>query len=173
MRQEEIEQLRSWWFEPIPGYRTMKKEEKRSFKKFKPFQVRWKEPLGRLECPYLYRWSFIFFNYSIRIHHWLRSDVKTNFHDHPYNFISIVLRGSYINVTPNNRIKVRAGNIWYSNASQKHYLDVPKGGAWTLLFCGKPYKKWGFYVEDKFGNEKRISPRTYFNKYGHPACNVQ
>ena len=33
-------------------------------KKFgKLFQIRWKEALGLPECPYLYRWTFIFFGY--------------------------------------------------------------------------------------------------------------
>ena len=29
----------------------------------KYFQIRWKEELGLPECPYLYRWTFIFFGY--------------------------------------------------------------------------------------------------------------
>lgn len=150
-------------------FSTMKKlEEHRKFTKFKPFQIRWREHLGRPECPYLYRWSFVFFNFSIRIHHWIRSDVKTHFHDHPYDFLSIVIKGSYHNITPNARTKVSAGSVWISKGTELHYLEIPRGGAWTLLFCSRPYKKWGFFV-----NGKRVSPRHFFNIYGHPGCNVQ
>jgi hypothetical protein len=125
------------------------------------FQIRWKEGLGRPECPYLYRWTLILFGYSIRLHHWIRSDDKRYLHDHACNFVSIVLKGGYTNVTPEGRKDVRAGSWWYSNALGRHYLDVPEGGAWTLLLCGRKYHKWGFYVD---GKKKR--PWKYFHKYG-------
>jgi hypothetical protein len=138
------------------------------YRKFKPFQIRWKEAMGRKECPYLYRWTFLFFNFSIRLHHWIRSDDKRFFHDHPFNFISIILKGCYINVTPNGKFNVKAGSIWFGKATQKHYLDIPKKGAWTLLLCGRPYRKWGFWV-----NNHLWRPLQYFHKYGIPGCNIQ
>ena len=49
----------------------------------------------------------------------------------------------------------------YMNAKQRHYLDIPKDGAWTLLFCSRPYHKWGFYV-----NNHKWRPLRYFHKYG-------
>jgi hypothetical protein len=129
------------------------------FNKF--IQIRWKEPLGRPECPYLYRWTFILFNFSIRLHHWIRSDDRRYFHDHSCDFISVVLRGNYDNVTPNGRYTVRAGQIWWSKAQNLHYLDIPKNGAWTLLLCGRSYHKWGFYV-----NGHKWRPLRYFSKFG-------
>ena len=136
-------------------------QKKYSYKKFKPFQIRWKEELGEPNNPYLYRWTFIFFNFSIRIHHWIRSDDKRYFHDHACDFISIILKGKYTNVTPEGRFNVKAGSIWYSKANKRHYLDVPKEGAWTLLLCSRPYRKWGFWV-----NDKKVRPLKYFYKFG-------
>ena len=52
-------------------------------------------------------------------------------------------------------------SIWFSKANVQHYLDIPKGGAWTLLFEGKKYNKWGFYV-----NEHKWRPLRYFSKFG-------
>lgn len=69
-------------------------------RKFRPFQIRWAEKLGLQECPYLIRWTFLFFNYSIRIHHWLKSDDNRFFHDHASDLLSIVLKGRYLNVVP-------------------------------------------------------------------------
>lgn len=129
--------------------------------KFKLFQIRWKESLGLKECPYLYRWTFIFFDYSLRIHHWIKSDDKRYFHDHACNFISIILKGSYTNVTPEGSFKVKALSFWKSNAYKQHYLDIPKEGAWTILLCGRPYHKWGFYV-----NNHKWRPLRYFHKFG-------
>ena len=75
-------------------------------KPFKNFQIRWKEALGLPEAPYLHRWTLILFGYSIRLHHWMRSDDKRYFHDHPMNFVSIIIKGRYTNVTPEGKLKV-------------------------------------------------------------------
>lgn len=163
-------------------------------KQFKKFQIRWAEKLGYKECPYLIRWTFIFFGYSMRIHHWIKSDDRRYFHDHSSDLLSIVLKGKYKNVTPvldrynpndvnNDPICDETTNkiehpvegifnsfknffnmkksIWFSKATDKHYLDIPKGGAWTLMFEGKPYRKWGFYV-----NGHKWRPLRYFHKFG-------
>lgn len=179
-------------------------------KKFKNFQIRWKEKLGYPENPYLIRWTFIFFGYSIRIHHWIKSDDNRFFHDHASDLLSIVLKGRYWNVKPidpnknpsdmieksiyakskcmmwdvndligcylkkNENLCYVEGifnswknffnmrdSIWFSKATDKHYLKIPKGGAWTLMFEGRPYHKWGFYV-----NAHKWRPLRYFHKYG-------
>lgn len=131
-------------------------------KSFKSFQIRWKESLGQKEKPYLYRWTFLFFDFSIRIHHWIGSDDTRFFHDHAYDFISFIIKGSYKNVTPKGIFNVKAGSFWYSKAEDRHYLVVPKEGAWTLLFCGRPYRKWGFWIKP----EQRLRPLEYFHRYG-------
>lgn len=198
------------------------------FKKFnKIFQIRWKEPMGFPECPYLYRWTLVVFGFTIRLHHWLRSDDCRYFHDHASDFVSIVLRGNYWNVRPANpddtptipdkyvhhNGEVHASkcrdedinvftaadfekgkdcyfrnevfysveglfnswqtftkpkkSIWFSKAKDRHWLSIPKGGAWTLLLCGRPYHKWGFWVtHSKTGELVKWRPLRYFHKYG-------
>lgn len=132
----------------------------------KIFQIRWKEPLGEKDNPYLYRWTLILFGFSIRIHHWIRSDDPRYLHDHSCNFISFILKGDYMNITegvdnkPSYKL-VSAGQFWYSNALKRHRLFIPEKGAWTLLFCGRPYHKWGFYV-----NGHKWRPLRYFHKFG-------
>ena len=172
-------------------------------KQFKRFQIRWAEKLGYKDNPYLIRWTFLIFGYSIRIHHWLKSDDNRFFHDHSANLLSIVLKGKYHNVKPiypdknptdivdktifedsdglsfggqgknekwcyvegifnswNNFFHMR-NSIWFSKAEDRHYLSIPKEGAWTLMFEGKPRHKWGFYV-----NGHKWRPLRYFHKYG-------
>ena len=132
------------------------------YRKFKNFQIRWKEALGRPECPYLYRWTFLFFGYSIRVHHWLKSDDRRFYHDHGCDLISIILKGKYKNVTLNGVKEVKAGSIWYAKAEWKHYLDIPKEGAWTLLLFGRKRRNWGFW--DK--KDHMLRPLEYFHRYG-------
>lgn len=184
----------------------MKTTGSSNLKPFKNFQIRWNEKLGYQDNPYLIRWTFIFFGYSMRIHHWIKSDDNRYFHDHSADLLSIVLKGKYWNVkpidenkNPSDMVKVDnflkmdefscyygTGNvtnenyfyvegifnswknflhmnksIWFSKAKDKHYLKIPKGGAWTLMFEGKPYHKWGFYV-----NGHKWRPLRYFNKFG-------
>ena len=166
---------------------------------FRNFQIRWAEKLGYPECPYLVRWTFLFFGYSVRIHHWIKSDDNRFFHDHSANLLSIVLRGYYWNVKPIdpdknptdlvNILKDKSlgevlernenycyvegifnswrnflhmnNSIWFSKAEDRHYLAIPKSGAWTLMFEGKPRHKWGFYV-----NGHKWRPWKYFHKFG-------
>lgn len=152
-------------------------------RQFRRFQIRWKEKLGYEDKPYLIRWTFIFFGYSMRIHHWIKSDDRRYFHDHSSDLLSIVLKGEYDNVTPiipnnppdNNEKRFHVEgifnslsnflhmneSIWFSKAEQQHYLDIPKGGAWTLMFEGRPRHKWGFYV-----NGHKWRPLRYFHKFG-------
>lgn len=159
-------------------------------KPFKSFQIRWKEKLGYPDNPYLIRWTFIFFGYSMRIHHWLKSDDNRYFHDHSSDLLSIVLRGSYWNCKPKfdndlpptavkddfenhidywvegifnswRTLKNFRKSIWFSKAEDRHYLQIPKGGAWTLMFEGRPRHKWGFYV-----NGHKWRPLRYFHKFG-------
>lgn len=137
---------------------------------------------------------YFFFGYSMRIHHWIKSDDRRYFHDHSSDLVSIVLKGKYKNVVPvldrynpndanydpiydgeTNKIEHQVEgifnsfknffnmkkSIWFSKATDKHYLDIPKGGAWTLMFEGRPYHKWGFYV-----NGHKWRPLRYFHKFG-------
>lgn len=142
------------------------------FNKTKQFQIRWKEPLGEKECPYAFRWVFIFFGYAIRIHQWIRSDDKRYMHDHPWWFYTFVLKGSYTDVYEENGIikkdKLKQFSFRYRNSGHRHYVDIPKNGCLTILITGKPLRKWGFYINGKF---KR--PLKFFDKFGHPPCHEQ
>lgn len=137
-------------------------------KQFKPLQFRWNEPLGVPECPYAYRWVFIFFGYSIRVHHFLRSDDKRYFHDHAWWFLTFVLKGSYTDVSPQGEDVLKPGSIRFRQAKHPHYVKVAEGGCWTFLITGKPMRNWGFWVDGRF---KR--PLKYFHKFGHPPCSEQ
>ncbi len=158
-----------------PGNRTPPE------KKIRRFQMRWREPLGRKECPYAYRWTLNLWLFSIRVHQWIRGDDKRFMHDHPWHFITLVVRGSYTDVSqrivgeykfPNGptlyptefiRDKLTAGSIRFRRASHSHYVET--SGAWTVLLCSMPVRQWGFWVN---GIHKR--PLRFFGKFGHPPC---
>ena len=136
------------------------------------FQIRWNEPLGEAHCPYAYRWVLLFFGYSIRLHYWLRSDDKRYMHDHPWRFRTFVLKGSYTDVSHDGYMQYREEVKWtaFRRASHRHYVEIPKPGVITLLFCGRPKRKWGFWIP---GRQNLLRPLKYFAKYGHPPCSEQ
>ena len=134
-------------------------------KPFKPIQIRWAEKIGKSDCPYLIRWVFNFYFFSIRLHHFIRSDDKRYFHDHPWWFIVFVLKGFYVDASEQGIDRLTAGEIRYRSPIHRHFVIVPKGGVWTLLLTGMHQRNWGFWV-----NGKLKRPLKYFHKFGHPPC---
>lgn len=51
---------------------------------------------GRDTGPWMVRWSLLeCFGWSLKLHHILRSDEDRDLHDHPWSFLSLILRGGY------------------------------------------------------------------------------
>jgi len=148
--------------------------------------VTWNEKLGEPECPYLHRWAFNFGIGSIRLHHWIRSDDKRYGHDHPWWFITLVLKGSYTDIehVPDGQIngslyytynvrtdKLHAGSIRYRPSHHIHSVDVTPGGCWTLMLTGKKIRDWGFWVPRKSdGLFKFKKSNKFFLEHGHHPC---
>lgn len=138
--------------------------------KIKPFQLRWAEPLGMEECPYAVRYVLNLWLFSIRVHVWRRSDDKRYMHDHPWGFLTLVLRGRYTDVSPSGRDLMRAGSVRHRRSGHRHYAEVPRGGCVTILFTGPARRKWGFYLP---GRDRLMRPLRYFSRHGHPPCSEQ
>ena len=139
-------------------------------KQFKKIQIRWNETLGMTECPYMKRYVINLYFFAFRLHIWYRSDDKRYMHDHGWNFLSVVLRGSYTDVSEKGKDRMPFGAVRYRKATHAHYVDVPKDGCTTFLITGKPFRNWGFYVPNR---KKLLRPLRFFSRYGHPACDDQ
>jgi hypothetical protein len=110
-------------------------------------------------------------NLSARIHVILRSDDDRHFHDHPWNYTTVILRGGYYEVTPRyeNGEIVGEKSKWYGpgsvlrrTAGHWHRLVVPYGKTATTLFImGRKRNSWGFLTTPKF--------KTYYRNYGRTA----
>jgi len=133
--------------------------------KIKLFQIRWHEKLGIETCPYVIRYVFVFFGYSIRLHKWYASDDTRAPHDHAWDFITFVIKGSYIDVSNNGEETMHRFKLKYRKAEHKHSVKIDKP-CWTILLTGRPKRNWGFWV-----NNKMFRPLRYFNKFGqHYIC---
>ena len=142
------------------------------------WKIKWAETLGRGECPYLKRWRFQTPWFSVRLHHFYRSDDKRAFHDHPFSFVTVVLHGAYYDWSDSGIEHMKPGMFRHRPATHKHSVVVDYGdggepgskygrenGVWTIIFTGPMIRKWGFWVNGKFRKSNK-----YFFMYGHPAC---
>lgn len=102
-------------------------------------------PARKDGTPYLVRYKICkIFGYAIRIHEILQSDDDEYLHDHPFDFVSIILKGRYYEEMP-NAIKLRLpGCIIYHKAADAHRLVLNGGPTWTLFLRGPKYRAWGF-----------------------------
>jgi hypothetical protein len=119
---------------------------------------------GRDTGPYLIRWAITTPFFGIKLHHILRSDEDRDLHDHPWSFLSLILRGGYwehqaidpaedprhdlryMNRSPlTYRVWYGPGSILWRPAPSPHRLELPAGrSAWSLVITGPKQREWGF-----------------------------
>jgi hypothetical protein len=99
---------------------------------------------------------------AVRVHKILRSDAGRDFHNHPWNFVSIVLENKYIEVTPaydsngfymgEVRTYRTKGSFAYRKSGFFHRIECFKYGpnnpyeipVWTLFISGPEIRTWAF-----------------------------
>lgn len=162
------------------------------------------------DCPYLERWTVgvglgRFWRpvqkgnpkawFKIRLHHFYRSD-EDDLHDHPWWFLTLVLKGYYedwvdcptckgVGALVYERSKSPTIAIRCPNCGGRrqvcgtkmrpgtvrfrpanHRHRVVTDGVWTLVLSGPAVRDWGFWI-----NGKWMRQRAYFRQYGgHAAC---
>lgn len=131
-----------------------------------------KTPYGHLShkdgTPYMNRW-WLFSKgrkksqVRARIHHICTPDYDRHYHDHPWSFVSIVLKGWYKEARPESIEPYftrdygeseastytlrKAGSVAYRRASDRHRItEVSEGGVWTLVIVWPKIQWWGFYT---------------------------
>lgn len=132
--------------------------------------------------PYLIRWNLFGLGedsnlFSIKVHKILQSDDEC-MHDHPWAFVSIILKGGYTEITKRNEEaykrgfvnpewdkksilvvlskKILPGAILYRPAYWVHKLKIDQP-AWTLVFTFRKIKSWGFFTKAGFIDWKKYS----------------
>lgn len=83
---------------------------------------------------------------AIRFHHILASDPGTDLHDHPWDFVSVMLDGAYDEITPDGTVRYEAPCVIMRKAEQLHRL-VLQAPAWTYVVCGRVRRHWGFATD--------------------------
>jgi hypothetical protein len=124
----------------------------------------WKRPLSR---------AVQLLNIAARIHHILRSDLDRHMHNHPWWYVTVILRGGYYEVTPlydmwgdyvcDIREWHGPGSVLFRRANSLHRIEIPAGQtAWTLFITGKYSNSWGF-AEDMDRPDEITPYREYLD----------
>lgn len=96
---------------------------------------------------YLRRWWIIPRNeqQNVYLHEILRDDDDRALHDHPWDNQSLVLRGSYREITPEGTFIRKAGDLITRSADTLHRLELIDGAPCvSLFFTGPKVREWGF-----------------------------
>lgn len=114
---------------------------------------------------YMRRWRLLHTRwFGVRIHHIVRSDNDRELHDHPFTFVSLVLRGGYYEHTVDGRrVWYGPGSLIVRSADALHRLEMEKVPAaygdgygvqhplelpaWTLVVRGPMRREWGFLLD--------------------------
>jgi len=111
---------------------------------------------------------------AVRVHEILRSDSGRDFHDHPWNYVTLVLSGGYTEVTPNEDGTsdyrwCGPGTLMFRRAEQMHRLLVdPDTPAVTLFITGRWLQPWGFYTETGKVHHKEYLARAHLRNQDVP-----
>lgn len=99
-------------------------------------------------------------NWAARVHHIATADYDRVLHDHPWNFVSIVLRVGYTEVRPvgiepiwrangeevTYTVDRRVGSFAYRRATDRHRIVAVLPDTYTLFITGPKRQWWGFYT---------------------------
>ena len=101
------------------------------------------------------------FPFNIFLHKFLQGD-PDELHDHPWPYLTIILKGGYWEVTPKGRFWRGPGSFRFATPKSLHRVELEKGiHAWTLFIPGPKIRDWGFIVNGKWmQNEKYFKWRV-------------
>lgn len=86
-------------------------------------------------------------NGRARFHHILASDPQPHMHDHPFDYVTRLLSGAYIEHTPDGGVLYEAPCTLVRKARQLHRLELADGPVWTYFVTGRFQRTWGFMTE--------------------------
>ena len=125
---------------------------------------------GAGRCPTtLYRWHVLKTRwFDVYIHKFVRDEWALDLHDHPNRFVSIGLKGSFLDWTPfQNDGELRLGYclptlyrapwIRFFPPEHKRRITVPYGPCWTRVMTFKATSQWGWWHDGYFMHSTHTS----------------
>ena len=116
--------------------------------------------------PYLTRYYLFlkdrkWFPFNIFLHNFHKGD-PDDLHDHPWPFVTVILKGGYWEHTPEGKFWRGPGSIRFAKSSQLHRVELcPNTDTWTLFFPGPVLKDWGFMEKGKWVQHEQYLAERY------------
>lgn len=116
------------------------------------------------------------FPFNLTLHKIVKSDDPI-YHDHPWSYLTIILKGGYWEHTPvfdsEGKIIVDIqnwrgpGSIIIRKAGSYHWLEMDPevGPATTLFFMGPQQREWGFLINKTKTKHQWIQWENYLTNY--------
>jgi len=84
------------------------------------------------------------FPFNVTLHKIVKSD-EPFLHDHPWPYMTIILKGGYWENTPEGRTWKGPGSVIKRGAQEFHWLELEnEQPVTTLFFMGPQQRDWGF-----------------------------
>jgi hypothetical protein len=124
---------------------------------------------------YLFLKDRKWFPFNVVLHKVVKSDDPI-FHDHPWPYMTIVLKGGYYEHTPlfNEKGQKFAefsrwrgpGSVIIRKANDYHWLELDDNNpTTTLFFMGPQQRDWGFLINKTKTRQQWIQHEHYLNNY--------
>ena len=102
---------------------------------------------------------------SVYLHHITNSDLDIDPHDHPWDFRSLILKGSYSEESryPKDDYKrshvniFKPGMVNKKKTTEVHKLTLKSKSVWTLVFVGKRKHDWGYQTANGWVHHKEYN----------------
>lgn len=137
---------------------------------------------------YMRRWRFLpDWLPGIRVHNILQSDDDRALHDHPFSFVTVILRGGYWEyLADGSRTWHGAPSVLFRQALTLHRIELQKiwlcphtsgdscgcpaeepklRPAWTLVFRTRYYRDWGFQTKAGWVHNRQFIDKREGNHY--------
>jgi len=143
-------------------------------KTFRSKFLNWLEKLGRKRVimdrhnnePYLTRYYLFlkerkWFPFNIFLHNFHKGDLD-DLHDHPWPFITFIIKGGYWEHTPNGRFWRGAGTLRLASCYSLHRVELEPGvDVWTLFIPGPKLRDWGFLRKGEWIQHEQYMREKY------------
>jgi hypothetical protein len=107
-------------------------------------------------------WTPIF---AIYIHQIFESDKDKHLHSHPWNFISFILSGGYVEINSSDKTQVYTPGNMVVNDRHTHHRILLIEPTTSLVFTFGTPKMWGYMVGDEFVPNDRYRQRKVTGEF--------
>ena len=86
---------------------------------------------------------------SIYIHTFTQPDKDNYEHDHPWNFLLLILKGGYIEQSNNIKYIRNPGFIKFIRGEHRHkIIELNRKKSISIAICGKRKREWGYHIDN-------------------------